>query len=598
MRLQTSELFGDLYLPDWVEELRPHQEQGIVEIMKHFEDRKVVFLDAPTGAGKTLIGEAVRQLVRQRFRSPQALYVCTTKSLQNQFVHDFTYAKVIKGRSNYPTSDDPDRFEARGVRRLHAGMCTKESIKTDDVPFCDQCEFETPDKRYTTEGGMDKKAEGISHCYSCHPWQSCHYEVAKSTALVSELAIANTAYFLTEANLVGRFGQDIYGHCHFQLAIIDEADTLENVLMGHIELRLPRQAMKAFNLTVPSYKGHSKPDRHREMAETWVEWAKDATEVIKVEFKRLHHKRKDYEVPPPALAADIERVGRYLNQLETVTASLTLEPENWVLDGYDKGDVHFKPIMVTSHARPLLWRHSDRFLLMSATLVSPRQMAQDLGLQDNEWASVVVDSHFPVGRRPIRVQPVVSMSYKKKDTAWPRMAKGIEEILKRHPTDRVLIHTVSYKLTEFLANELRKTEHADRILAYTQAGERDKILEDYRQHFASVLLAPSFDRGIDLPDDQCRVIIIAKVPYPSLGDKQVSQRFYGTPTGRGWFYMETIRSLVQMSGRGMRHHNDQVTTYILDSQFAINVWTSKYGRSRIPAWWKKALIWEGPLDIQ
>ena len=586
--MQTSELFGQLLLPPWAKELRPHQEEAIDQIMDLFESRKVVFLDAPTGAGKTLIGEAVRQLVRQRWQAKHGLYLCTTKSLQAQFLHDFPYARLIKGRANYPTLDEPKRFDVKGARRLTAGMCTKKGIPmAEGDSYCSECEFEVPDLKYTTESGMDKKGDMILHCMSCHPWQHCPYEVAKNDALNARLAVANTAYFLTEANYVGRFGADKDDKSKFELVIIDEADTLENVLMGFVELHLPKRAMKAFGLEVPQYK--TKP-------ETWVTWAQKAKDVIQVEAKRIAGEMAEFDVPPPTLAAENDRVHRYMNQLESVAVSIALEPDNWVLDGYKKGDVHLKPIMVTNQTRPLLWRHSKRFLLMSATIVSARQMATDLGLGEHEWASVEVDSHFPVNRRPIRVQPVASMTFKTKDTAWPKMAKGVEEVLDRHISDRVLVHTVSYPLTKFLETELKKTDHADRILSYDSPQQRDGVLQTYRNQFASVILAPSFDRGIDLPDDDCRVIIVAKVPFPSLGDKQVSQRFFGTHTGKGWFYTETIRSLVQMSGRGMRHREDFVETYILDAQFSSNIWTSKYKRL-IPQWWSDALVWEGPLRI-
>ena len=85
--------------PEWVTEFRPHQTQAVEEIIDHFDSgTKVVFLDAPTGAGKTLIGEMVRRQV-----ATKSLYVCHSLGLQDQFVRDFPYAKVLKGRANYPT---------------------------------------------------------------------------------------------------------------------------------------------------------------------------------------------------------------------------------------------------------------------------------------------------------------------------------------------------------------------------------------------------------------------------------------------------------------------------------------------------------------
>ena len=113
-----------LALPEFVTELRPHQTQAMEEITAAFRDRDVVFLDAPTGAGKTIIGEGIRQIqaTAPHSRAFQALYMCTTKSLQEQFVHDFRDAKLIKGRANYQTADNPQDFVEKGRRHLDAGM--------------------------------------------------------------------------------------------------------------------------------------------------------------------------------------------------------------------------------------------------------------------------------------------------------------------------------------------------------------------------------------------------------------------------------------------------------------------------------------------
>src|SRR5690606_13138650 len=143
------ELLGvPLSLPGFVTDLRPHQAEAAEQIVEHFKTKSVVFLDAPTGAGKTLIGEVVRQLVRSGHHGPrlaQCLYVCSSKSLQDQILHDFSYAKVIKGRSNYPTYDQPHLFNEKGARHLDASYCTKVSITRGDLPACDKCEFSHPD---------------------------------------------------------------------------------------------------------------------------------------------------------------------------------------------------------------------------------------------------------------------------------------------------------------------------------------------------------------------------------------------------------------------------------------------------------------------
>ncbi len=119
---------------------------------------------------------------------------------------------------------------------------------------------------------------------------------------------------------------------------------------------------------------------------------------------------------------------------------------------------------------------------------------------------------------------------------------------------------------EYLSSRL-----GDRAITYRSAKDREKALEDFRKSPNGILIAPSFERGIDLSDDQCRVVVVAKVPFPYLGDKQINKRLYSRG-GQGWYSMQTIRSLVQMTGRAMRHEDDHCEIYIIDRQFMQSVW--------------------------
>jgi Rad3-related DNA helicase len=87
--------------------------------------------------------------------------------------------------------------------------------------------------------------------------------------------------------------------------------------------------------------------------------------------------------------------------------------------------------------------------------------------------------------------------------------------------------------------------------------------------------------------------VICKVPFPNLGDKQISARLH-SKGGNLWYRVQAVRSIVQMSGRGMRHEDDYCETYILDSQFVSNLW--KQSKQLFPNWWVEALRWnEGRL---
>lgn len=88
----------------------------------------------------------------------------------------------------------------------------------------------------------------------------------------------------------------------------------------------------------------------------------------------------------------------------------------------------------------------------------------------------------------------------------------------------------------------------------------------------------------------CRVIVVAKVPFPNRADKQVSARLYGTGrAGRIWYLVETIRTVCQMTGRGMRSEDDWCRTYILDKAF-IKLFNEN--KRLFPKWWADAIVWD------
>jgi Rad3-related DNA helicase len=255
---------------------------------------------------------------------------------------------------------------------------------------------------------------------------------------------------------------------------------------------------------------------------------------------------------------------------------------DWDRKEYTRAALQFKPIKVDHVARKILWDTSDQWLLMSASFVGVAQVAKDLGLEDDEWAVVEMDSTFPVENRPIIVARDTDMSYKNKDRGWPELVVNMQELLDEHPGERVLVHTVSYELADYLMNNL----NPGRTMTYHSAKERDAALEQFRNTDDGVLLAPSFDRGIDLPHDECRLIIVAKMPYPYLKDKVVEKRMY-LPGGRVWYTVETLRTLVQMTGRGVRSADDWAETWILDSQFR-RLW--RQWERIFPRWWREAVI--------
>jgi ATP-dependent DNA helicase DinG len=207
---------------------------------------------------------------------------------------------------------------------------------------------------------------------------------------------------------------------------------------------------------------------------------------------------------------------------------------------------------------------------------------------NHSWGGVSVPSTFDPSRRPIYIHPIAEMTRKNEDNARPLIAEAIGKVVAKHPDDKILIHTVSYALNRFIEDQLRQGDSLYRLVTYNAANEKQRAIDRYLNTPRSVFLAPSLDRGIDLPGDDCRVIVVCKVPFPSLGDKQISARMH-SKGGQTWYSVKTIRSLVQMTGRGMRSADDFCESYILDKMFIESIW--RRNRNLLPKWWSDALVW-------
>jgi Rad3-related DNA helicase len=242
----------------------------------------------------------------------------------------------------------------------------------------------------------------------------------------------------------------------------------------------------------------------------------------------------------------------------------------------------FKPIWIAPYAETQLWRHMKKVLGMSATILEPRQAAKNIGLEDYEY--LALPSPFPKENRPIEFIPCGNIIEKELNTALPMLSKKVDEIIRINPHDKILIHTVSYKIRDYLVSHI----NTDRFITHQQKDKAEKLEEYKRSNRPLVMVSPSMDRGVDLPYDQCRVVIICKVPYPNLGDPQISKRLYSSKDGRFWYAYQTIKTIIQMAGRGVRAKDDYAKTYILDGQFDRlykdhpNMW---------PEWFKEAIIY-------
>lgn len=529
-------------------EWRDGQLQAISTLVA--SSKKFKIAELPTGAGKSIIAAAMIRLSRNK-----GIITVETKQLQEQYLNDFSHAVEIKGRANYPCP-----------LWIHLGMAygTAEDCIHQSSEECARCfhEFtgstnEWMDKRF----GRTCMDDSNRTCYHC-PYQ-CPYTKAKAVALASETVITNRSYFLSEANWVGGFSASDSD----SWLILDEGDTLESSLRSFIELSITQKQLDKLQLEPPVYKTK---------AEAWREWARRTTEVLTA---KLDIAQKEFKNLP---SLDKARELKLLSGMsKNVDFFLSEVNDYWVAD-LGQSRWSFKPVLVSPYSDWYLFRHAKNVLIMSATICGLDRFCHELGIPRNDVEFISLPSTFDVKNRMVYYMPTAALSKATEEAEFPKIVNAIDEILDLYPNDKGLIHTVSYDRARRIAALSR---HQNRIVSHS-AEDRVAALTEFKQSTKPlVFVSPSMERGTDLSDDLCRVVIWAKLPWAYLGDPQVSKRVHAFSDGNKWYKWNTARTIVQGTGRAVRSRDDHAVNFILDAEFG----RLYHDRGLFPQWWRESL---------
>lgn len=231
-----------------------------------------------------------------------------------------------------------------------------------------------------------------------------------------------------------------------------------------------------------------------------------------------------------------------------------------------------------------LWTSTTKKLVMLSATMSVDDL-YDLGLSRFRIAQFSCPSPIPPSSRPFIAAPTFTGKYTERKTETPKMAAAIKALLARHPAEKGLVH-VTYGMAEALRPLL---SDAGRLLWHDKYNKS----EVYQQFRASeepvVLMASGMDEGIDLVDDAGRWQAILTIPFPMIGDSWVKAKMERDP---GWFNRETVRTILQQTGRICRTPSDRGVTYMLDNRFnrfyaqTVGLWTD---------WFKEARVFQGSV---
>lgn len=194
----------------------------------------------------------------------------------------------------------------------------------------------------------------------------------------------------------------------------------------------------------------------------------------------------------------------------------------------------------------------EKLILMSATLLQHDIWAFNL----SEYVYQDFPSPIPKELREIHYRP--SKTPLRYDSDPQILSKYIQEVLESFPENPNTIIHVSYSWSKKLKPFFPTAMFNDSL-------DKDKILAQFKEK-GGIWFAGGCSEGIDLPGNECRLILIPIIFKPNPMDpvykKQITQQ-------NGWIKTElnTIKTVIQQAGRASRNENDYSVTVICDSAF-------------------------------
>jgi Rad3-related DNA helicase len=496
---------------------------GEVKALKESDPTKrpVLILEAPCGVGKSRLTSSIATWQR-------GIVVTPTIQLQEQYQAEIQEMRLLKGAQNY--------------------ICNN---------------------RGTTQGEIRNCKTGKTACKKIDKDMAfCPYVIARNQFLNSRIGLTNYAFLLNYLKAQ---------HPPHSWLLFDEFHHLPTALADVSTIFVRSQVTKCWG---------EEPGLPRTEEEAYALLRlhlPKATAIV--ELLSLQEETSDTPLDQAA-ATTLDRCSTFVHQANTILESIE-EGDDWVLDLEYEDDqqeyyagFRLKPLGIQFAFKGLQKQYN--LFMTSATVLDSQLMAGWLGLEHH--SSMVLDSPFEVSNRPVYYAPVGKMSKEMMADTLPKMITALARLLDNQFNGmRGVIHTHSFALAAKIFAGLKSLGYIDRLVLHVPNDNAASVTMRHQMTPAGVLISPSATEGIDLKGDKGRFSVIAKVPYPYLGDSWVRRRKQVDPDWYDWTIAKTI---VQACGRVVRSNDDWGVSIILDENFK-----TFYERSRrfFPPWWRKSL---------
>ncbi|MGH9942984.1 MAG: ATP-dependent DNA helicase [Pyrinomonadaceae bacterium] len=613
--------------PDY--EYRPGQVKMAEAVMRAFDDRRHLLVEAGTGTGKTL-AYLVPAIAAAVGRGERVVVSTGTKNLQEQLMEKdipflqrvlpkkFT-AAYMKGRGNYACLHRVKRAESAPILDGLDDIDHFEEVRhwTRESATGDRAELTGLPENLSFWRHIDARSE-ICLGQKCPDYDACFITRMRQRAQEADIVIVNHHLFFADLALRGgEYGQVLPD---YSAVIFDEAHQIEDVAADY------------FGAQVSNYQIEDLLRDLQQLPITNVEANRELTKaagrVVRFAdyfWMGFKEGRGGEDGRQPILPGTFARKGRggdieatplgdsylkldgALQRMEVTLDALAEQPPEvdnllrrvrelrfnlqFIVAGDDRSFVywverrgrgtflHASPIDVSSLLQDKLFGKVETVVLTSATLASAGSfnfVRERLGLEAEKTAELVAPSSYDYQQ-----QTVLYLPARMPDPRSPQWAEAAAaEVIRILEATRGRAFVLSTSLSGMRSLYERVAPEVDFQCLVQGEAAKSALLERFRQTPNAVLFATSsFWQGVDVRGEALSCVIIDKLPFAVPTDPVVAarQRFIEDAGGSSFYEYsipQAIITLKQGLGRLIRGATDRGVLSVLDPRLR----TQAYGR--------------------
>lgn len=574
---------------------------------------------APTGIGKSHVAVAFA-----RWHGTSSI-ITAQKVLQDQYMRDFGFLAVAKGKSNYPcialcesagiaheggASGGGAAVSDKSATCGH-GACTwkydgeikhcRYKPKMDEFrvgedgsvfdPVADG-DREAPGKAWAAmaqNGGGSADAGGGQGAGGS---DVCYYYRAKYRAMLAEHSLYNYSAYLH----FYRFGPD---EMRRRCIVADEAHEIEDVLADYAACSIEAGELAAAGAHVPDVPDAGASAASAAAADGAAGAGAGSMEIgpdellealkllAKYHTQSMRETGRGNGAAYQMHAVLAEKYGTIRTELKRNPANVACSARR--SSGATSTRARWEGVVLDACILDVSWLARRLFdspcqLYMSAT-IHPDVFCPAMGIDRRDCAYIEVDeSPFRPENRPVHYTNAVRLNSSSGEADMAAAYSEVVRLLAAHPDEKGIVHTTSIRQCNGVCEAVGSARETIPVYGGGPM-ERDAALDLHaKSPGPTVLVSPGLWNGVDLIGDLSRFQIVLKAPYPSMADMRTRRM---AAVNQLWYKYRAGARLIQGIGRSVRSEDDHAVTYVIDSS-AVSLMRSL--RKYVPQAYRDTLV--------